>query len=423
MPFNFERNVKAYRVLATIAIILTIVSSSGKMIRSTLAKGDIEAYLNAANLSLTGGNIYTTLSSGGVPYLYPPLFAVLFIPLTLVPIEVAIVLWCLLNVFLIGWVIVAFCDAMTGIPFFALPSKTRWAIGFFSILLTSRFLLNHLAYGQANILIMALAVLGLRILSRGKLAGSVIIGVSIAIKVITFPFAIWFIKNIKVMFGIMVGAITGWLLPALILGFDRNWQFLKFWFKNIVFRSNLSDQIVFNVSSQAQLQRFFTDTVAFEYNGHQYYLTIFQASSQTLYIAWCLILLAAASAIVFYKLRYRKRAELVSQWGGVALTFSLLPLFPPTTQKHYFVMLLPSYIYIVYVWYCLRLKDKWFRGLVVGSFILTSLTVEGISGKLLGDVFTSIGCLIWGTLLLSAAIFRAAETLDNSRINAAQQVV
>ena len=110
---------------------------------------------------------------------------------------------------------------------------------------------------------------------------------------------------------------------------------------------------------------------------------------------------------------------MVGQWGGVALACSLAPAFSTVAQKHYFVLLLPAHIYVVYLWHCLRLKDKWFRGLIVASFIVATLSTN-ILGYLPGAIFSNAGGLGWGTFLLSAAIFRAAGCLLAAERNGAE---
>lgn len=115
--------------------------------------------------------------------------------------------------------------------------------------------------------------------------------------------------------------------------------------------------------------------------------------------------------IALYAFKYRKSIELVSKWGGVALTFVMIPLFAPTAQKHYFVMLLPAYLYAVFVWYFLELKDFWFRFLVIASFVFATLTTDGVVGQTLDDFFTVSGFIAFGTILLASAIFRAASCL------------
>ncbi len=397
------------------------------MITSDLAKGDMEAYLHAARLILAGQDIYAVpsrpIEMGGLYYIYPPVLAVLFIPFTFFPVEVAIIVWSIINVALAGWVIKAFYEAMTGIPWSNLPSEDRWTIVFFSLLPPSRFLLHHLFYGQSNILIMALAVLGLTAIRKNSFTGGIACGLSIAIKTLTFPLGLWFLlrRNLRAVAGVITGIAAGLLLPALVLGFSRNWNYLVFWFRDIVLYPDLTRAKVplsVNVSVQAQLYRFFGNEAAYTYNGEPRYLTIVQIPETALRMAEQALILVMLLTIAAYWYRFRNNSELVSNWGGVALTFSLLSVFTPFAQKHYLVFLLPAFVYIVHVWHRLQLKDRWFRGLVIASFVLLFFTNEEFCGELLGGIFTGAGCMAWGTLLASSAIFRAGDRLIRQRQNA-----
>ena len=417
---SFEKLVNLYRVLAVITILSVIFFASAKLIKNPIVKGDLQVYLHAARLLLAGNNPYLIpVPLSNYFYLYPPLLAFLFIPLLSIPINTVVVLWCLLNVLLIGWVMKAFYELISGTPFFHIPRKTLWVVCFFALLPSFRFIFSNLSYGQSNIVMLALAVLGLVYWQKRKeVAGGAAIGFSIAIKLFTLPLAVWFAarRNLRVTLGIAAGVLIGLLLPALLLGFHKNLEFLDYWVKNVVLYNDLTNAKwgglhINNLSLEAQLYRFFTDTVSFEYGGRAYYLTLFTLPAGMIHIISRLIVVAVAGAVLLYALIYRNRIALVAHWGGIALTFSLVPLFATVMQKHYLVLLLPAYIYVVHLWYSVHLKDKVFRGLVVASMAVLTFISAAFCGEFLSRVFAASGCHALGVLLLSAAIFRAAACL------------
>ena len=420
-----EKYAKILRWVVFAAALLLIVTTCNKMIKSKLSKGDLNVYLYASNLIVRQENIYETpnrdLDKGGSYYLYLPLFAISLVPLTLLPIEANIVLWTIFNVFLVFWTVKMFYEAMTGEGFFEIPLPERWTIAFFSILLTLRFILYHLAYGQANLLILALLVLGLKLWSKKRETGAgAVIGLAIVLKVIAAPFIFWFVarRNLKTVFGIALGIFAGaFLIPWLVLGFEKTLEYNNYWLNNMALSDDLivsKVPLVINVSPQALLYRLFTDVKAFDYRGEPVFLTVYQLPAQTIRILAHLIQGIIAATIVVYAVKYRRAPEIISKWGGAALTFAAIPLFAPTSQKHYFVVLLPAYLYVVYVWRSLELKDKWFRRLIVASFAVASMTVDGIVGDTLDNLFTVTGFIALGTVFLIAAIFRAAHCLKNS---------
>jgi len=414
----FETFLDVYRILAAITVITVIVLTSAKLINHPLARPDIEVYLHAANVILGGNNPYLTgMRTGVFYYLYPPLFALLFIPFTLLPINVTVVVWCVLNVLLLGWAMKVFYESLAGEPFFEIPIRTRWTISFFALLPTFRFIYSHLAFGQSDIVVLALVVLGLVWLQKDRrLAAGAAIGISIAIKLISLPFAIWFAarRNLRVTLGIACGLLAGLLLPALLVGFGKNSQFLNYWFRNVLLYSDLRNTywpFHDNFSLHAQLYRFFSNSVAFIYNGQPYHLTLFVLPLATLRILEYLVVAVVAGLVVLYAVLYRNHGVLIEHWGGIALTFSVVPLFPTVLQKHYLVLLLPSYIYVLHLWYSVHLQDKVFRGLVAASMAVLTLISAAFSGEFLNEVFATGGCYPLGVLLLSASIFRAASRL------------
>jgi Glycosyltransferase family 87 len=402
--------------LALVAVLTAIATASGKQLRRTATRGDVEVYIHGARLMLAGENIYATPEPRGHQYyLYLPLFAFLVVPLTFVPIQIAVVFWTALSAALAWWIVIQFYHAMTGASFFSLPRKARWVIGFFTIFLTLRALLYHLDIGQANLLVMAVVVFGLRLLAAGRpVAGGIAVGLSIVLKIVALPLSILFVVQgrVRVVAGIACGVAAGLLLPAIVLGFERNLSYVSYWSTDVILaagdlRSTRYWPLSMNYSLAAQLYRFFGDVVAFEHDGRPYSVTLFELPDAALQLAGKLVPVATALVIAAYAWLYRRRDELTSLWGGAALSFCLAPVFSTLSHKHYFVMLLPAHLYVVHLWYGLNLKDLWFRSLVVMSFVVAILSTTLFD--FLGALMSNLGGLIWGAILLAAAIFRAAH--------------
>ncbi len=238
-------------------------------------------------------------------------------------------------------------------------------------------------------------------------------------KILTLPFGIWFLakRNLKTVAGISFGVILGLFLPALVLGWQRNLFYLDYWLRTIILndvRRNQHWALGINFSLQAQLSRFFSDVPAFNFHGQTYNLTIFALTPETMKLFGLAVMFLVIVMLAIYAWIYRKSAPLVLNWGGVALTFCLIPVFSPVALKHHFVALLPAYFFVVYLWHCRKLRDRLFIALVVLSFFLTTLTSENFWGKELNNFFLAAGCLSWGTLLLAAAIWRAANRLTKN---------
>ena len=104
------RNIVRSIVLITCVVIIIIASA--KMINSPYAKGDFEAFLHAANSIAAGDDIYANpsrpVAEGGLYYLYLPLLGIILLPLTLLPVEAAIIVWTTANTFLAYWTVTTF---------------------------------------------------------------------------------------------------------------------------------------------------------------------------------------------------------------------------------------------------------------------------------------------------------------------------
>ena len=404
--------------LVVVAAVTVIAMSSAKQLRRTETRGDVEVYVHGARLVLGGADLYAVPEPRGrQPYLYLPLFACMAIPLTLVPIQAAVVGWSALNLALAGWIVVAFFRAMSGRSFFSLAPKARWIIGGFTVLLTLRALLYHLDLGQANLVVMAIAVFGLRhVASSSPVGAGVALGVASILKTIALPLWIPFLMRgrVRVVAGITLGVFAGLLLPALLVGFDRNLTYISYWVTDVILsagdlRRTPYWPLGFNYSLAAQLYRFFGDVVSFEHDGRYYSVTVTQLPDAALRVMTRLVPLVVGLVIAAFAWIHRRRHELVSVWGAVALSFCLAPAFSLVAHKHYWVMLLPAHLYVMYLWHALQLEDRWFRGLVVGSFIVATLSTTLFD--FFGALMSNLGGLVWGSALLAAAIFRAAVRL------------
>jgi hypothetical protein len=418
MPSDkFHRRLRRYRVLALALILATIAVCSVEQMWYVHWGGDPRVFVHAARLLLHGGDVINVPDQFGLYYVYPPFFAFLNIPLIFLPIEVVIVLWTIASVVLLGWSMAAFYAGMLEQPFLSIPSKTRWVVCSLTLLLTARFVFFHLQGGQSDIFVLALSVLGLVLYSRRQpLRSGIAIGLSLILKITTLPFVFWFLarRSGRVIAGIVLGCLVGVMLPAIVVGPKRDLDYHREWF-NKIFSTNavVSNESsgIGNLSLRAQLGRFFQQTTAFEYHGHGYQFTIAELSPRALSLLGWFLMFLIVLAISWYALRYRDAPTLVSRWGGYALVFSLIPSFSTWTEVHHLVLLVPSYLYVVHLWYGRQVTDRWFKLLVVLSFILLTLTTKMFCGVFLSRALTSLGFINLGMLSLTAAIFRAASCL------------
>jgi hypothetical protein len=424
---KFYRRLPLYRLLAAGLVSIAVITCSLQQIWRR--DGDPEVFVLAARLLTQGQDLYLVPTPHGSYYYYPPFFAFLNIALVPLPVWLLFILWGIASVVLLGWSMAAFYGGLTGQPFFSIPARRRWVVCFFSTLLCARFIILHLRFGQTNIFVLWLAVLGLVWLSRGRQVRSgVALGLSMAVKLTTLPFAFWFLarRGGRVLSGIALGGLIAVMLPALVVGFRKDVDYHREWVERVALSNapgtgNWASNG--NVSLRAQADRFFLDVPAFEYKGGLYRVTLIELPPAAVRLMGHLCMLGVALAIGFYALRYRDAPELVSRWGGFAFVFSLVPNFSTVTEIPHLVLLLPAYIYVVHLWYVEKVEDRPFRVLVALSFVFTTLTTQTFCGVFLSRLLASLGIINWGIILLSVAIYRAADRIQrNDNLSQGEQL-
>ncbi|HHU67851.1 glycosyltransferase 87 family protein [Corynebacterium sp.] len=178
----------AIAVIASVAAVLPWLIADGPSLRYAI---DIDVYRAGAAAFLDGDNLYTRgYEVGGItlPFTYPPLAAMLFIPLALVPYAVALVTWTIASVLLLWWCLVIVLRHAA--PRLADPRvAATWILPF---ALMAEPVRETFAFGQINILLMALVLID-TLAKRPWLPRGVLIGLAAAIKLTPAVFILVFL--------------------------------------------------------------------------------------------------------------------------------------------------------------------------------------------------------------------------------------
>ena len=228
---------------------------------------DFTVYTKAGQAALAGENPYAVTNARGWSYLYLPPFALLVSPLARLSEGWQCVLWfwisiaCLYGAFreftiLDRW---AFPRAWTE----KADRLAAWG-GIVCIIGFSLATLNCLQRGQVGVLQLYLTLLGGRmILTETKrwsafvggalLAGGIILKLSPALPASVLVGGIAFValrshdkstrpallRSLAVFSGLVVGLVAGiWILPASIVGWERNQTYLQTWRRDVLARTN-----------------------------------------------------------------------------------------------------------------------------------------------------------------------------------------
>lgn len=139
---------------------------------------DFGMFLEASRAWRAGDDAYRAVGGG---YFYPPVFAIVLVPLTFLPIGVASTLWLILKLVLVVDAVrrlrAAFADVL------ATPGA-RQLFGFVVLAVTARFWLSDLAYGNTNVVTTWLGIVVLTGLRRQPIRAGAALAAATLIKVV-----------------------------------------------------------------------------------------------------------------------------------------------------------------------------------------------------------------------------------------------
>ncbi len=184
-----------------------------------------QSYL-AARALITGTELY---GSGSGMYIYPPFYAFFLTSLAWTSEKVAHLAWLGLNVSLL--ILILFLGFRILASGFQLRLNRRQAAGACSlaVLLTGNQISIELAQGQSDLLVLAGFVLALYWLDRKPFLAGASLGVTALIKyqgLVFLPFLL-FRARWRVIIGLLTGGSAAAFIPALMIGWTRNLNYLK----------------------------------------------------------------------------------------------------------------------------------------------------------------------------------------------------
>jgi hypothetical protein len=194
----------------------------------------VQEYLMAKAI-LSGINPYQPLNElirlfvGNFPYFphqapYPPFVAILSIPLSWFSLKGAIITWFIFEIICVAAIAFMLTILWKGQP------DWKWSIILFFILLAWYPVMNDLYYGQLSILLTVLLLAALLTYVKGhKVQAGVLIGISISIKLITWPLIIYFIlkKDWRTVIATCLTTLGLNLVTLFVVGINPFLDYLK----------------------------------------------------------------------------------------------------------------------------------------------------------------------------------------------------
>jgi len=339
------------------------------------------------------------------------------VPLSFFPQPIAASFWYLVNVasLILSITIALYLNEGARVPIrnwiseIDMVDRVRKLTLVFALILSARFWLNSIEHGQVNLLLWCIVLVAILSFRLNKvLIGSALLSLSIIIKILPALFLFYYLLRRK--FNIVVLSLF-WIglflvIPAVVLGWEYNLDLLTAWYHKILEPNFTQGAIGVGDSNQsfpAMLTRFLSATSANEETGATVnFLSLSDKTISLLKMLSSFVFLAVIAGLALFgkeKSVQRENLEL----SIVLLSAVLMPML---AWKAYFVASTMGYTAIVYL--IIKAQDKrqhrFQIALVSASFVLHTLTSDGIWGWKLAHVFQSYSCVTFSMLLLYAAL-------------------
>jgi hypothetical protein len=217
-------------------------------------------------------------------------------------------------------------------------------------------------------------------------------------------------------FGVLAGLLIGSLIPALVLGWNRNLGYISYWIYHVAAHRDPRNHAVpfhYNASFEATLFRVFSEFAAFNSHHEEFKVTILTVPDEYLRIAGLALMTLLGASIVVYWVLFRNGHRVAVETGGPVLAMLCAPLLTPVSEKYHFVFLLPAYLYVTVLWRIYGVSDRILLVLTGISFGFGTLTLKIFWGDYYSKVWFAYGSMIFCTLFLAAAVFRAGTVLSD----------
>lgn len=306
----------ALALLASAAALLPWLIDPGPSLRYAI---DIDVYREGAKAFLAGENLYTRSYRVGdieLPFTYPPLAAILFVPLALVPYGVALVGWTLLTAALLWWCLAVVLRHVA--PALADADHRMLAAWLLPLALVAEPVRETLAFGQINVILMAL-VLADTLTRRPLLPRGVLIGLAAAVKLTPAVFILVFMVQRRW----RAAAVTflagvGFTLAAATVSLDNS---LTYWLGTLRDTGRIGNEAyASNQSLRGLLAR------------------LVEPGGQAPAVLWLVLVAASLGLILTAMLRVARHGRTL---GVVLLAATVALVCSPVSWSHHWVWLIP----------------------------------------------------------------------------------
>jgi alpha-1,2-mannosyltransferase len=354
-----------------------------------------------------GGELYG-VGAEGYPTL--PFSLVVMAPFDLAGDLVGPMLWAILKVALAWWIVTR---AFRLVGQSGVPLAPVFALGVIAI--SFRPLLSDITHGNLNILVGATVASAAWSWHRGHaIAAGFWLGLGTVLKVTPALGLVWFLRkrSPRGAIGMGLGVLFALVLPALIVGWSRNIEYMGHWWHQMVTpylgaeRLDLLQTEHINQSMFGVLARYLTDSVAIPIgtlglteNVSIHWVDLTLSQFHFVHRAGCVLVLAFLLWCSDGSRSPAKGSQILGEFCLLGLAMLFLS---ERSWKHHYVLLAFPMTFLVWHWrYSLRESSRKLAGsaLLVAT-LLIACTGSGFLGKYASKLAEAHGAFLLGGLAL-----------------------
>jgi alpha-1,2-mannosyltransferase len=312
--------VKRRRILALAALL--VVAMIAYVFKVSHRMSDFEVYAQAASRALAGESLYRP-EDGHWLFKYLPAFAVVAIPIALVPLSIVKLLWFLATVFTVV--------LLLSMTIAILPARRRpvWILAVATVVVMGDFYAHEIRLGQTNLFLVTAVVAALLAMRRGResLAGALVV-----VAVVLKPYAVlllpWLVarRERRAVVAATVGMLVILLLPVARYGVEPGVRLHIDWWHTVTTSVDEALLNIDNISWLAMFSRWFGPG----------------AVAQAL--TACTIVAALATTVYVFSLR---RSVEFPELLEASLLLTLMPLMSPQGWEYTLLTATPAVMCLV----------------------------------------------------------------------------
>ena len=342
------------------------------------------------------------LATCATAFPYPPLFALLAVPFTFLPMWAKNLAW---YGVLVGATYGCFriCETLTIRAFGVTRDELAW-LRAFSIVLTLKFVLAVFENHAYDVVVFFFVLVGLYGLSENKtFTAASGLAAAVALKatpLLMLLYALWLRKWKVFALGAGLCALLS-LLPDLL--FTANYPghgFLWTWVVDVAVGGVLgtTPDTYFPLMKEVNYLNQSLKSVVLGMLDGRAGPELAAHKRAIVYFVYLVYGLAALAVLI-----RSAKAEGALLWGGSIVVISMVLLSPVSSKSHFIVLLLPHMAIVAYL---IKHREAWRAAvpLLCASFALNTLTSRLFMGRELSNQMLSSGCITLGTLLLLAVV-------------------